>query len=164
MIENDYKGNEDNLLDMMCPDVLKKSVKEHRNPISEREILRKLKKMDLNEKKMPSLDIERPNSENNKANEILLPSDVVSKNDLFLHEASTSNNIEHKESDTSNEIKDSVTSKANHLNKPHYIERSEACGQDAFKFIEIDLPDVAKITDCELDIGDVSNVFLFFSI
>ncbi|XP_065069675.1 PIH1 domain-containing protein 2-like [Rhopilema esculentum] len=154
MIENDYKGNKDNLLDMMCPDVLKKSVKDYRNPISEEKILKKLKNVDLNEKKMPSLDIEKSDTANSKPNEILLPSDVVSKNELFLHEASTSKNIEHKESDTSNEKKDSVTSKANNLKKPHYIERSEVCGQDVFKCIEIDLPDVTKIKDCELDIGD----------
>ena len=169
IIEQVYKGNRDNLLDMMCPVSLREAAKESSSGFSEEKLIKEVKKMATDESRDEvNLDIGGDSGVKTKLNDIILPSRESLNNELFLSESNREQTKDKRELDSveenDNAFSKNVTkvegkvgnTKEITLKKPKYIIRSEVRGHDKFEVIEIDLPGVTKIDDCDLDVGEVS--------
>lgn len=153
-------GNKDNLLDMMCPVSLREAARESTSDFSEEKLIKGLKKMNenANEKDISLKSSHLGQSSllgQSGSDEVLLPGKMNLKNNAFLTERLVTQNrdgiekereqignIENKEKDT--------------IIEPEYTRRSEVKGQDRYEVIEINLPGVTKMDDCDLEIGEVN--------
>ena len=157
IIEQVYKGNRDNLLDMMCPVSLREAAKESSSGFSEERLIKEVKKMATDEvRDEVNLDIGGDSGVKEKLNDVILPSRESLNNELFLSESSREQTKDKRELDNVEENDKVGNTKEITLKKPKYIIRSEVRGRDKFEVIEIDLPGVTKIDDCDLDVGEVN--------
>ena len=182
VIDEAYKGNRDNLLDMMCPVSVREAAKESTAAFSEEKLIKELRKMVTSESSVvdKGLELGGVQGAQKRSNDVVLPSQVHLKSDSFISESNKGNNKDVKESRNSeNEGKDvakvnkegvnkksgsqgnlnidknDVKTVRNSLIEPKYSKRSEIKGDEEFEVIEVNLPGVTKMDDCDLDVGEV---------
>ena len=172
IFDQEYMGNRDNLLDMMCPVSLREAARESSSGFSEEKLIKGLQKMTAEEaKEGGDLNIGRHGEFKDESSNIILPSHVNVKNEVFLSESSMEETKDNRQMESSGEkvttcLIDGSTVEARDsikkigLREPIYARRSEVNGQDIFEIIEVDLPGVSNINDCDLDVGQVSRISL----
>lgn len=149
---------------MMCPVSLREAAKESSNGFSEEKLMKELKKIDVSgSKDEKELDVKKSHLSTSGAKNVILPCDLSVKKEAFLSESKDeiSQRGKGNASDVKNEEKIDEISKGRkeekcNLRKPEYTRRSEVKGQYKYEVIEVNLPGVFGMNDCDLDVGEVS--------
>ena len=143
---------------MMCPETLKRAARESSEGFTEEKMFEQLNDIQFDEKVAAGvIENTKHNERSGRSKEILLPSATSLANELFLKESKDSkkgheskvNSVEKGKSEKS-ELQRSVS-----IKKPNYVQRTEVKGGINYAIVEVDLPGVETMNDCELDVGEV---------
>jgi len=173
IFDESYKGNRDNLLDMMCPLSLREAAKEASVGFSEEKLISGLKKMTTNDTvDNVELTIGHRGGTMDQPDEVILPTHMNLKDEVFLCESNREQSRDrskqkHLENSDKSYLQNTTedqhrtgNTKKIKLKKPMYTRRLEVKGQNKFEVIEVDLPGVTRIDDCDLDVGEVNRQLL----
>ena len=161
IFENAYKGNKDNLLDMMCPETLKRAARESSKGFTEEKMFEQLNNFKVDEK-VPTevLSSVNPDKKAGRSEEILLPGATNLKNESFLKESKNTKKAHESTVNSSNQGNGdkSEVQTLGDIKEPSFVQRTEVKGGDKYSIVEVDLPGVGTMNDCELDVGEVRNL------
>ena len=154
---------------MMCPVSLREAAKESSSGFSEERLIKEVKKLTTDDSREEvNLDTYGHSGLKEKLNDVILPRHENLSNEIFLSESTKEETKAKRELDSPEEndnafLKnvakaggDAGKTKQIKLKEPVYVIRSEVKGQDRFDIIEIDLPGVTKMGDCDVDVGKVN--------
>ena len=156
---------------MMCPLSLREAAKEASAGFSEEKLISGLKKMTTNDTvDNVGLTIGHSGGTMDRQDDVILPTHMNLKEEVFLCESnkehsdrSEQKHLEEGDSSCLQSVDEDQhrtgTSKKLKLKEPIYTRRLEIKGQSKFEVIEVDLPGVTKIDDCDLDVGEVDRFY-----
>lgn len=161
ILEHEYKGNKDNLLDMMCPETLKRAARESSKGFTEEKMFEQLKNVKLDEKAASEvIQNTKHEKRTGKSEDILLPSATNLANELFLKESKHTKKSHESKVNSVDKGKGekSEVQRLDVIKKPSYVQRAEVEEGAKYSIVEMDLAGVETMNDCELDVGEVRSL------